>query len=134
MANNESNIPVVIIDDEPGILFLHELMVEESNLTNQISTFSNPKEGLDFIVQLSNENTPLLVILDINMPAYSGWELLDKLDELNISENTQVVMATSSIHKSDKEKSSVYGRVKMYFEKPIDVEDCKRIKQELLPF
>ncbi|WP_114749711.1 response regulator [Pleomorphovibrio marinus] len=132
MRNKERNIPVIIVDDEPGILFLHELMVAESKLTDQIFTFSNPKEGLDFIVKLSSTTTPLLIILDINMPVFDGWDILDKLDELNIPANVEVIMATSSIHKSDKEKSFLYKRVKMFFEKPIELEDCKRIRDELM--
>ncbi|WP_194973090.1 response regulator [Aquiflexum lacus] len=132
MKNNERNLPVIIVDDEPGILFLHELMVSESNLTDQIFTFSNPKEGLDFIVKLSNDINPILVILDINMPTLNGWDILDKLDKLNIPSHVNVIMATSSIHQSDKDKSSHYKRVKMFFEKPIDLDDCNRIKAELL--
>ncbi|WP_373523210.1 two-component system response regulator [Aquiflexum sp.] len=132
MKNDVINMPVIIVDDEPGILFLHELMVSESNLADQIFTFSNPKEGLDFIVKLSNSDTPLLIILDINMPVFNGWDILDKLDELNIPANAIVIMATSSIHKSDKERSCLYKRVKMFFEKPINLDDCKRIKAELL--
>lgn len=131
MVNKKENIPVIIVDDQPGILFLHELMVAESNLSNHIHTFSNPKIALDFIIKSSNEHSHILIILDINMPILSGWDILNKLDELNLSSLVEVVMATSSIHKSDKEKSAEYSRVKLFFEKPITLEDCKQIRKEL---
>lgn len=132
MAKSESNIPVVVIDDEPGILFLHELMLSESNLSDQISIFSNPKEGMDFIIETVQSNSPILVLLDINMPTINGWEILDKLDDLNIGGKVYVIMATSSIQKSDKDKSLEYKSVKMYIEKPIDLSHCEMIKKALL--
>lgn len=131
MTKRELNIPVVVIDDEPGILFLHELMLTESNLSDQISIFSNPKEGMDFIIETVQLNSPILVLLDINMPMINGWEILEKLDDLNIGEKVYVIMATSSIQKSDREKSLKYPSVKMYIEKPIDLNHCEMIKNSL---
>ena len=122
---------IIIVDDEPGILFLHELMIEESELNGEIFTFSDPEKALKFIINASESNNPVLVLLDINMPRMNGWDLLDKLDNLKIRPNVEVIMATSSIHKSDKEKSRGYKRVKMFLEKPIDIEDCSRINKLL---
>lgn len=132
MVSKSNNPSVIIIDDEPGILFLHELMVAESDLSDHIHTFSNPILALDFIIKSSSDNSPILIILDINMPMLNGWDILNKLDELNIPSHVKVIMATSSIHKSDKEKSAKYNRVKLFFEKPITLQDCKQIKKELL--
>ncbi|TVP50857.1 MAG: response regulator [Mongoliibacter sp.] len=129
---SDPNIPIIIIDDEPGILFLHELMLTESNISNQLYSFYNPIEGLDFIRKTVSENKYILVLLDINMPLMNGWEILEKLDELKIADQVNVIMATSSIQKSDKEKSQKYNTVKMYLEKPIDLEDCQLIKGLLL--
>lgn len=125
---SDPNIPIIIIDDEPGILFLHELMLTESNISNQLYSFYNPIEGLDTV----SENKYVLVLLDINMPLMNGWEIRKKLDELKIADQVNVIMATSSIQKSDKEKSQKYNTVKMYLEKPIGLEDCQLIKGLLL--
>ncbi|MBW3466809.1 response regulator [Arthrospiribacter ruber] len=130
--NNGSNIPVIIIDDESGILFLHELMVEESNLSDQVYSFRKPLEGLEFIKEAVQISKRVLVLLDINMPEMTGWELLEKLNELNITDQVNVIMVTSSIQKADRLKSQNYPTVKMYLEKPIDLETCHLIKQSLL--
>lgn len=132
MQINDSNIPVIIIDDEPGILFLHELMVTESNLSDQVSTFSNPVEGLEFITQVIKKSSRILILLDINMPEMTGWQILEKLDELKINDRVTVIMATSSIQKSDRVKSQNYPSVKMYLEKPIDLDACLLIKESLM--
>lgn len=131
IAISDLNIPIVVIDDEPGILFLHDLILSEYNLSNKIFTFSNPKEGLSFILKTVDSNTPLVVILDINMPVLNGWEILDKLEKLEKKENIYVVMATSSIQKLDKEKSLMYKTVKMYVEKPLELEHCQQIKESI---
>jgi CheY-like chemotaxis protein len=131
MKKSDWNIPVVVIDDEPGILFLHELMLTESNLSDQISAFFNPKDGLDFILETVRSQSPILVLLDINMPVMNGWEILEQLDELNLAEKVHVIMVTSSIQKSDREKSLKYTAVKMYVEKPIDLAHCEMIKKSL---
>lgn len=118
---------IVIVDDNLGILFLHELMVRESGMSEDIETFDGAEKGLDFLKGKLESGQELLVFLDINMPAMNGWEFLESLEKLDHNENVHVVMVTSSVNRADREKSGRYINVVDFIEKPLSIETCKKI-------
>ena len=118
---------IIIVDDNAGVLFLHELMVRESGMPGNIETFDGAEKGLSFLRNRLESGQELLVFLDINMPAMSGWDFLEKLEELEYTENVHVVMVTSSVNRSDREKSGRYRHVVDYIEKPLSIETCKKV-------
>ena len=117
------NMDVVIIDDDAVILFLHKILIQKSPLPSNVTEFKNASEGLEFLSSRSSE-TPLLVFLDINMPEINGWEILDRIKEMS-QQKIFVVMVTSSINNSDREKAEAYPEVIEYLEKPLSSEACK---------
>jgi len=66
------------------------------------------------------------------MPGMNGWQFLDILKELKISNNVFVIMVTSSIDGCDKEKAGTYSNVIDFMEKPVSMENCNRIKEYVL--
>lgn len=116
---------VLIIDDDPGVLFLHELMVVESGLDAQPGLFSMAKDALDFIQLKSSPNQYYLLFLDINMPKMNGWDFLDQLKDISTSEKIKVIMVTSSLSFTDREKARFYDNLVIdFWEKPISEFEC----------
>lgn len=124
---------VLIVDDDRIILFLHQIIIKESGLSNSPSSFENGQEALNY---LRNELLPeqnAIIFLDLNMPVMDGWELLDALNEPNYLDRISVVLVTSSIDPKDREKAKKYPMVKEYIEKPMSIEICKRVKLNHIP-
>lgn len=69
-------IKVVIIDDEQDAIQLTKILLQKIDVHTEVTaSFSNPESALDFL----KTNQPDLILLDVEMPRLSGFELLEKL-------------------------------------------------------
>ncbi len=116
----ESTARTLIIDDDPGVVFLHKIIVRESNLCSNPKTFLDATDALDFIISLDTTSNRFLIFLDINMPKLNGWEFLKLLIEKVKHADIKVIMVTSSLSKSEREKSKEFEVVIDFWEKPMD--------------
>lgn len=124
------NTDVVIIDDDAVVLFLHKILVEKSPLSSSLFCFDNGSDAYSYLCNRTTKE-PLLVLLDINMPGMSGWDLLEKISEEHCDDNVWVVMVTSSINSSDKERAARYSQVIDYLEKPLSKEACETLHSKV---
>lgn len=78
LRNNMQKISAIIVDDEPNARMALRGMLEEN--FNQVEIVGECK-SVPEAVKTINKLKPDLVFLDIAMPGYSGFELLDFFDE-----------------------------------------------------
>lgn len=72
------NTTAIIIDDEPLAIAELEVLLKAHPQIDIIGSSDRAKEAVDMV----NSQKPDLIFLDINMPAMSGFELLEALDEV----------------------------------------------------
>lgn len=121
-------LSVIIVDDDPTVIFLHKIIVAESGFCADPEAFFSCDDTLDFLKEPSDAHA-YLVLLDINLPGRSGWEFMELVDEIDLAVPLYVVLVTSSIHSVDKEKAKQYGKVIAFLEKPVREEDLRRLKE-----
>lgn len=109
---------ILLVDDDPILLFLHQALLKKNELNYPIHTFKNGKEAWDFLKADAPGNI-YLISLDINMPVMNGWELLEELKASQIASQVDVIILTSSIDKADKIMAATYRMVVAYLEKPL---------------
>ncbi|EOZ95434.1 two-component response regulator [Indibacter alkaliphilus LW1] len=122
---------ILIIDDDPGVIFLHKIIIRESGLCKEPASFEEAKEALNYILSESGSDTRFLLFLDINMPYMNGWEFLEKLSPKVNPDHVKVIMVTSSLSHADREKARSYKLVYDFLEKPLVDSQCKQIHQKL---
>ena len=123
------NKKIILVDDNPITLFYNEDVIKEVYPNSDISTY---ERSADFIKDYSDLKfkvyDSILLFLDLNMPDYLGFEVLEEIEEAveDIS-NLSVIILTSSRMKSDVERSKRFVQIKGYIEKPITQEKLKEV-------
>lgn len=117
-----------MVDDDELIIYLQKVLLDESGISSNPVIAYSGGEALQYLQNFSNDNQEILLFLDINMPDISGWEVLDKIKNNPLSERIHVVIVTSSVNKSDKEKARSYDNIIGFLEKPLKVDDFKNVK------
>jgi CheY-like chemotaxis protein len=124
-------LKVIIIDDDDIMIFLQRKLFQRCGLSKDPISFKVATAAIEFLKE-EEIKQHFLILLDINMPEMNGWQFLDVLKEMKISENVFVIMVTSSIDGCDKEKAGGYSNVIDFMEKPVSIENCNRIKEYVL--
>ncbi|MFD0941073.1 response regulator [Pedobacter boryungensis] len=116
------NSKILVIDDDKVILFIHKTLMDISGITAEVEYFHDPELALQHILNHINTHT-FLLLLDINMPSMSGWDMLDILKDHEFHQNIHVVIITSSVSDLDREKAFTYPQVCEFLTKPLKVAD-----------
>lgn len=113
---------IAIIDDDKITILLTKKRIQMCNLADNVVAFENGKSAYEnFAERIKNNQTlPDLILLDINMPIWDGWDFLQEFENQFKDINLCLFMLTSSINPADKEKANNYKLVKDFLIKPID--------------
>ena len=116
---------IMSIDDDPITSMLFKKVVQKTSFAKKIINAANGEEAITIINKITNDDTkPQLLFLDLNMPIIGGWEFLDLFNNSNYykSNNTKIIILTSTIDPDDIKKSKLYPNVIDFLSKPITVE------------
>jgi CheY-like chemotaxis protein len=103
---------VLIVDDDEA---LRRLMRLELSDTYEIIDSGEPEQGL----ALALEHRPDAILLDLRMPKYSGYDLLQTFTSFGRTQMIPVVIVSGEAGGQTKEHCKQLGAAG-YFEKPID--------------
>lgn len=104
--------PVVILDDEEDDLFIFEKAFKKSDLENPLIKFTDrePLEKHLENVKAGQEPMPALMLIDINLGLYNGFEVVEKIrSDKYFNPIPTIMMLTSSSFSMDKEKTKEVG-------------------------
>lgn len=125
---NLMSLKVMIVDDDPVFIMINKLRVKTSSIAENPLTYSNGKAAFEALLNDKETEDSYLVFLDINMPIMDGWDLLNAIQNTPLANKVYVVMVTSSVDGSEKERAKAYPQVIGFYEKAIDINTCKEIK------
>jgi DNA-binding response OmpR family regulator len=113
---------LLIVDDDEA---LRRLMRLELADTYEVIDSGEPEQGL----ALALEHRPDAILLDLRMPKYSGYELLQTFTSFSRTQMIPVIIVSGEAGGQTKEHCKQLGAAG-YFEKPIDFEALRtRIRQ-----
>lgn len=116
-----------IIEDDPTHLFVIKRRIELSGLVENIISYKNGKEAYDNLKNsyLSNQKMPEVILLDINMPIWDGWQFLDEFTKLKNVNEIIIYILTSSNDIEDKNTAAKYNLKNNFLTKPITANEVK---------
>ena len=117
-------VEILLIEDNPGDIFLTKKAFESARLANNISVAQDGEVALDILLQRENPKdtpTPDIILLDLNIPKIDGKEVLEVLKNNNDLKRIPVVILSSS--NAEKDIVSSYDlHANSYIVKPINLE------------
>lgn len=108
-----TQMKVMIADDDPGILDAVEAMLEFGGY--EVSSTSNGATVLDL-----KEDLPDLLLLDIWMSGTDGRDVCRKLKEKELTKDMPIIMISAS---TELERSAKEAGADDFLEKPFDMEE-----------
>jgi Response regulators consisting of a CheY-like receiver domain and a winged-helix DNA-binding domain len=116
---------VVVVDDEPSVgVAVRELLAPDGY---EVEAPADPHSALPELLRA----VPDLVILDVNMPGMSGWELCSLLRRQTATRSVPVLFLTGRQEVRDRITAMQVGGSD-YLAKPFGAEDLRRKVRSLL--
>jgi len=122
---------IFFIDDDEATNFYHKIVLEEANVCQDCKFFEKALDALDYLKNPSS-NTPQIIFLDINMPRIDGWLFLDKYKEIELTNPPKIIMFSTSISPSEKEKAEEHPLIYKYLKKPLTEDVLKQLVKEIV--
>ncbi|MBU0941360.1 MAG: response regulator transcription factor [Bacteroidetes bacterium] len=118
-----------IIDDDPIFVFGTKKIMEMTNFCESIVVYENGKEAYESLkaIILANEPQPDIILLDLNMPVWDGWQFLDEFIQIPNKKTITIYIITSSVDPADVQKAKKYDAISSYIVKPITTAELKKI-------
>ncbi|MBA4367068.1 MAG: hypothetical protein C0403_05450 [Desulfobacterium sp.] len=129
--NREATI--LLVEDDPG----HARLIEKNlrrYVANEIIKLSDGQQAVDFLFcegayAQSVRPSPLVVLLDLNMPVLDGFHVLKRMKENSRTRRIPVIILTSTDDAREVSKCYDLG-CNVYITKPVDYEKfCDAIQK-----
>jgi len=126
MANNLKPITILLVEDEVAHARLIERNLRRGGMENKFIVIADGAEALDFLLRRGNYEgqarpAPLLMILDINLPGMSGFELLERIKSNPETRKVPVIMLSTTDTPEEIDRCYELG-CNAYITKPLDYE------------
>lgn len=120
-----ATLKLLVVDDEPALRRLLEFLLGRYGY--QVTSVSDGKMALDYLAT----ETPDLIILDVMMPVFDGFDVLSIIRGSETMSSIPVVLLTARAQLADIQKGLNMG-ADAYLAKPFDPEDLLSVVQSLI--
>lgn len=124
---------VCLVEDDPVHAFIAQKVLGMTGMVNQVLIFENGKKIFDYLVERRNtgEAMPNLILLDLNMPIWDGWQFLDEAKDIDLLKGIPLYIITSSTDRSDRDRANQHQLLDHYLVKPLTLEKVKPVLDAL---
>lgn len=120
MINQNKNLPILLIEDNPVDIDLTLRAFTKQNLTNPIEIARDGEEAISLIEKWEEgKPIPVVILLDLKLPKFNGLEVLKEIKSHPAFRTIPVVVLTSSAEDSDIEAAYKLG-ANSYIIKPVE--------------
>jgi CheY-like chemotaxis protein len=114
---------IILIDDEPIFHKIVQMTIKNSELSKETTYTFDGEVVLDYLEEkkLDTQSLPDYIFVDLYMPAFDGWDFLNRFQEIykSLKKNIKIFVVTSSINPKDIARSKLYPFVTTFISKPV---------------
>ncbi|MFH1102039.1 MAG: response regulator [Methanobacteriota archaeon] len=130
------NVPILLVEDNPDNVMITRMAFEKGNIKNTLYVARDGDDALRFLFkegEYVNVPTPGLILLDLNLPKVSGYEVLRKIKMDERLKRIPVIILTVSTNDSDIRKTYELG-ANSYIAKPAEFKDFVNVVSSLTDY
>lgn len=128
---------ILLVEDDAVTNYLNENLLEDMQVAEAIHAVKNAEQALAFMEKhwLSSEEEPSepinkLLLLDIHLEDWDGFELLEQLEKLPPIHHLCLILLSVSHHPRDIAKAKRF-KVDAFMEKPLTREKLEAVADKL---
>lgn len=128
-------VSILLVEDDPGHSRLIQKNLKRAGISKNLYAVDDGQKAIDFLFSEGEykgiprpEN--LLVLLDLNLPVLSGYQVLKLMKETQSAKNIPVIILTTTADNSEIRKCYELG-CNIYVSKPVNYEDFAQAIQNL---
>jgi CheY-like chemotaxis protein len=120
------SVTIVMVEDDPGHARLIEINLRRAHITNDMVILRDGLEAVEYFFPADEDTrarraTPLLVLLDLNLPGLDGYQVLTRLKAEERTKRIPVIMLTTTDDPREIERCYALG-CNVYITKPVEYE------------
>ncbi|MBD2258309.1 response regulator [Pseudanabaena sp. FACHB-2040] len=118
---------ILLVEDDPGDVFRIQRAFRKANVVSPLEVVTDGEQAIHYLqgqgVYQDRDRypVPILVLLDLKLPRYSGFEVLTWLRDESTLKHLPVVVLTSSEYQIDIDRAYALG-ANSYLVKPPDTD------------
>lgn len=117
-------VTILLVEDDAGHARLIEKNLQRANIANAILKLYNGRQAVDFLFSEGEYSgkkvpSPLLVLLDLNLPVLTGHQVLKRMKEDPRTRRIPVIILTTSEDSREVHKCYEMG-CNVFITKPVD--------------
>ncbi|GJL77035.1 MAG: hypothetical protein NPINA01_00240 [Nitrospinaceae bacterium] len=120
------NAKILVVDDEPANIMVLEETLKQKGHTS-IQTVSDPRNALEYYQSFQ----PDLVLLDLNMPHFNGFQVMDQIQKANSKGNVPIMILTAQVDQGTRLRALDAG-ARDFLTKPFDILEVSLRIQNML--
>jgi two-component system, chemotaxis family, response regulator Rcp1 len=121
---SQEKVKILLAEDNSGDVLLVRRALQKHQIEHELTVIEDGEAALRYLEVTGSsgdpEKCPDLILLDLNLPRCSGNQILERLKNDPVYQNSPVIVLTSSDSPHDRAKAIDLGAAR-YFCKPTDL-------------